>query len=689
MKHRYSFITSFFILITVCTMVILGLFKNVQENATYDEFALGDQTVEAISYLMLEKAAELDPNYEMIQFDESNGAISDEQKASVNSSLRSMFSQYTTLLDNDENFGYEIHYNDQTISHNMPEKLDKSQALYYNEIYFDNESVQASQNSSYYYYDFLNEDDLYYVYEQANVVLNGNAYNQVYINLPKNISFTFYIPKDLESNQKIIVNSLNIPDAFAQFLIFALIIVALIILVFVLIFPIEIETKAQPFCSAVRMKLEIAVIFYTSALTLLLAGSIYLSGKTMNGTILRWLEQYKIFQPQLICYLLNFIVYIITFTTIACVYVYIKNMIKKKPLHFLKTNSLTGMLISYIKLFLDKTASFDLANDLNKKLLISVGINTLACIILCLFTPFGILLAIGYGILCFFYLKKQLNKVQEDYLSTLEHAMSLAKGDFEITQNQDAGIFNSLEYELSSIQVGFETSLKEKIKSQNLKTELITNVSHDLKTPLTGIKNYLELLNDPDLDLKTRNEYLTTLTNYTDRLNNLIQDLFEISKANSGNIDLEPQKINLIEFMEQVHAENMSLLEEKNLILVFEHDDEDIYCTFDPDKTVRIFENLISNISKYTLENTRVFVTCKKEKNFATITYKNISKTFLNFDPEQITERFVRGDASRHESGSGLGLAIIKSFAEIQDGQFKIEIDGDVFKAILKLPLFK
>lgn len=689
MKHRYSFITSFFILITVCTMVILGLFKNVQENATYDEFALGDQTVEAISYLMLEKAAELDPNYEMIQFDESNGAISDEQKASVNSSLRSMFSQYTTLLDNDENFGYEIHYNDQTISHNMPEKLDKSQALYYNEIYFDNESVQASQNSSYYYYDFLNEDDLYYVYEQANVVLNGNAYNQVYINLPKNISFTFYIPKDLESNRKIIVNSLNIPDAFAQFLIFALIIVALIILVFVLIFPIEIETKAQPFCSAVRMKLEIAVIFYTSALTLLLAGSIYLSGKTMNGTILRWLEQYKIFQPQLICYLLNFIVYIITFTTIACVYVYIKNMIKKKPLHFLKTNSLTGMLISYIKLFLDKTASFDLANDLNKKLLISVGINTLACIILCLFTPFGILLAIGYGILCFFYLKKQLNKVQEDYLSTLEHAMSLAKGDFEITQNQDAGIFNSLEYELSSIQVGFETSLKEKIKSQNLKTELITNVSHDLKTPLTGIKNYLELLNDPDLDLKTRNEYLTTLTNYTDRLNNLIQDLFEISKANSGNIDLEPQKINLIEFMEQVHAENMSLLEEKNLILVFEHDDEDIYCTFDPDKTVRIFENLISNISKYTLENTRVFVTCKKEKNFATITYKNISKTFLNFDPEQITERFVRGDASRHESGSGLGLAIIKSFAEIQDGQFKIEIDGDVFKAILKLPLFK
>ncbi len=689
MKHKYSFITSFFILITVCTMTILGLFKNVQENATYDEYALGDQTIEAISYLMLEKTDELDPDYEMITFDETDAPISDEQKASVNSSLRSMFSQYTIQLDNDENFGYKVHFNDQTITHNIPNNIDKTKALYYNEIHFDNESIQASQNSSYYCYDFLSVDDLYHVYEQANFILSGNARNQVLINLPKNISFTFYIPKDLEANKKIIVNSLNIPDAFIQFIIFAIIIVAIIILAFILIFPIEIETKTQPFYSAVRMKFEIACIFYTCALTIFLPGCLYLSGKIMNGSILRWLEQYKIFKPQFICYLLNFIAYIITFTTIACIFVYVKNIIKTKPLHFLKTNSLSGMFISYIKLVLNEAATFDLANSLNKKILIFVGVNMIACIILCLFGPFGILLAIGYGILCFVYLKKQLEKVQENYLLTLEHAMSLAKGDFEITQNQDAGIFNSLEYELSSIQVGFETSLKEKIKSQNLKTELITNVSHDLKTPLTGIKNYLELLNNPDLDSKTRNEYLTTLTSYTDRLNNLIQDLFEISKANSGNIDLEPQKINLIEFMEQVHAENMSLLEEKSLILVFEHDDKDICCKFDPDKTVRIFENLISNISKYALENTRVFVTCKKEKNYATITYKNISKTFLDFDPEQITERFVRGDASRHESGSGLGLAIIKSFAEIQDGQFKIEIDGDVFKAILKLPLFK
>lgn len=688
MKHRYSFITSFFILITVCTLIILGLFKNVQENAIYDEYALGAQTLEALSYLMLEKTAELDPDYEMIAFKETNEKISDEQKANINSSLHSLFSQYTTQLDHDENFGYEIHYNNQTITHNMPKNLDKSKALYYNEIYFDNESIQSSQNLSYYYYDFFSSDDLYDIYEQANFILNGNARNQVYINLPKNISFVFYIPKDLESNQKIIVNSLNIPDAFAQFLMVALLIVAFIILIFILVFPVEIETKSQPFRSAVSMKFETAFIFYSCVLSVLIAGCVYLSGKTMNGSILRWLKQYKIFEPQFVCYLLNFIVYIITFTTIACAYVYIKNIFKKKPLYFLKTHSFTGMFISYIKQVLDKTATFDLANDLNKKLLTFVVINTLVCIILCLLVPLGILLAIGYGILCFFYLKKRLNKMQENYLSTLEHAMSLAKGDFEITQNQDAGIFNSLEYELSSIQVGFETSLKEKIKSQNLKTELITNVSHDLKTPLTGIKNYLELLNDEKLDSKTRNEYLTILNSYTDRLNNLIQDLFEISKANSGNIDLDPQRINLIEFMEQVHAENMSLLEEKNLLLVFEHDEEDIYCTFDPDKTVRIFENLISNISKYTLENTRVFVTCKKEKNFATITYKNISKTFLDFDPEQITERFVRGDSSRHESGSGLGLAIIKSFAEIQDGQFKIEIDGDVFKAILELPLF-
>lgn len=234
--------------------------------------------------------------------------------------------------------------------------------------------------------------------------------------------------------------------------------------------------------------------------------------------------------------------------------------------------------------------------------------------------------------------------------------MALAQGDFDNEYNENVKIFSSLEYELSRIQVGFESALKERIKSQNLKTELITNVSHDLKTPLTGIKNYLELLDDENLDKDTRKEYINMLQNYSDRLNNLVVDLFEVSKANSGNIELHPQDINLIEFIEQIHAENAQSLEEKNLTLILKTNDEDIHCELDPNRSVRIFENLISNIAKYTLENTRVFVDIVKDKNIVKITYKNISKTYLDFDPKEIQERFVRGDASRHESGSGLGL---------------------------------
>ena len=211
---------------------------------------------------------------------------------------------------------------------------------------------------------------------------------------------------------------------------------------------------------------------------------------------------------------------------------------------------------------------------------------------------------------------------------------------------------------------------------------MISNVSHDLKTPLTGIKNYVELLNDPSISEEDKKSYLERLNQYTDRLSILITDLFEVSKANSGNIDLEYSNINIIEFMEQVCAENEELLQAKNLQLVTNLPEKEIHVCLDGNKTYRIFENLFTNISKYALENTRVFLDVKDIGNSVVITMKNTSKAPLDFDND-ITERFVRGDKSRHESGSGLGLAIVKSFIEVQNGTFMIETDGDLFKSIL------
>lgn len=172
------------------------------------------------------------------------------------------------------------------------------------------------------------------------------------------------------------------------------------------------------------------------------------------------------------------------------------------------------------------------------------------------------------------------------------------------------------------------------------------------------------------------------MNQYTDRLSILITDLFEVSKANSGNIDLEYSDINIIEFMEQVCAENEELLQAKNLQLVTNLPEKEIHVCLDGNKTYRIFENLFTNISKYALENTRVFLDVKDIGNSVVIIMKNTSKEPLDFDSD-ITERFVRGDKSRHEAGSGLGLAIVKSFTEVQNGTFMIETDGDLFKSIL------
>ena len=204
-----------------------------------------------------------------------------------------------------------------------------------------------------------------------------------------------------------------------------------------------------------------------------------------------------------------------------------------------------------------------------------------------------------------------------------------------------------------------------------------------MKTPLTGIKNYLELLNDPNLSEEEKREYLGRLDQYTDRLSKLIEDLFEVSKANSGNIELCLQPVDIVSLVEQVLVENEKLLEKAQLIPVLRKPDTPVVCELDGDKTVRIFENLISNVSKYALSNTRVFIRIEKVKNQVLITIQNISKTPLDFDPEDITERFVRADESRHEPGSGLGLAIVKSFCEVQNGKFEVCLDGDVFKGIV------
>ena len=241
--------------------------------------------------------------------------------------------------------------------------------------------------------------------------------------------------------------------------------------------------------------------------------------------------------------------------------------------------------------------------------------------------------------------------------------------------------------DLSACRDGIENAINEAIKGEHLKTELITNVSHDLKTPLTSIINYVSLLKMGNIEGEEERKYIDILDEKSKKLKRLIEDLTEASKANSGNIKMNVAQVNLNEMALQAVGENSDVLENAGLDVILTERDKEIIVSADSQHTFRIIDNLFSNAKKYSLAGTRVYVDVYKENGFGVFAIKNISKEKLNIDPDELTERFVRGDNSRTTDGSGLGLSIARSFAELQNGIFNIEIDGDMFKAVVKLPL--
>jgi len=229
------------------------------------------------------------------------------------------------------------------------------------------------------------------------------------------------------------------------------------------------------------------------------------------------------------------------------------------------------------------------------------------------------------------------------------------------------------------------TSRNEKLKSERLKTELITNVSHDLRTPLTSLIAYTELLKKPDLDEGERNSYIDVIDRKSKKLKVLIEDLFEVSKMVSGNMELNKAHVDLTQLLEQALAEHEEQIMDTHLIFRVSKPDVPLTTYVDGQKLWRVFDNLIENILKYALEGTRVFITLKEENGRALITFKNVTKYELSENIEELFERFKRGDTSRHTDGSGLGLAIAKSIIDLHEGMMEIEVDGDLFKVTIKL----
>ncbi|OHX42764.1 sensor histidine kinase [Cytobacillus oceanisediminis] len=247
------------------------------------------------------------------------------------------------------------------------------------------------------------------------------------------------------------------------------------------------------------------------------------------------------------------------------------------------------------------------------------------------------------------------------------------------------GVLASLAGNMNVLKQGVKTSLSEQAKSERLKTELITNVSHDLRTPLTSIITYTELLKSGELSEDDRSAYLEIIDRKSKRLKVLIDDLFEVSKMASGNIELRKERVDLVQLLQQALAEHNNAINESNLHFRVTKPDHPAIAFVDGQKLWRVFDNLIGNILKYSLENSRVYIAIAKVKGQAVITFKNVSKYELDDQSEELFERFKRGDKSRHTDGSGLGLAIAKSIIDLHDGNLEIDTDGDLFKVSISL----
>lgn len=250
------------------------------------------------------------------------------------------------------------------------------------------------------------------------------------------------------------------------------------------------------------------------------------------------------------------------------------------------------------------------------------------------------------------------------------------------------GEFSQLAANINSISDGLKKAVDNELKSERLKTELITNVSHDIRTPLTSIITYVDLLKR-EQDQEKVEEYVAVLEQKAQRLKVLTDDLFDAAKASSGNIPVDLEKIDIASLITQGLGEVSEKIEAMELNFIFNHPEEKMYISADGSLLWRAIENLLSNIFKYALKGSRVYIDIEDLGSEILLTFKNISAYELNISSDELMERFKRGDESRSSQGSGLGLSIAKSVIELQKGKFRIQVDGDLFKAMIYMPKAK
>lgn len=386
----------------------------------------------------------------------------------------------------------------------------------------------------------------------------------------------------------------------------------------------------------------------------------------------------------------NVAIWFAVFFAIYLCTINVRQLFAKGPVRFFKENTLTGRILCFLCTWGKKTVEFcgtiDFSNKGNRNFFLAVVLNFIVIALLCCTWFFGILLAIPYSLFVFWLLQKWWNKIRTDYTVMLSTTEEMAKGITDVEYMADAGIFHELNAALSEVQEGFHTAVQEEVKSQKMKTELITNVSHDLKTPLTAIITYVDLLKNEELSTEERKDYVDVLDRKSARLKTLIEDLFEISKATSGDIQLDKVNLDLVQLIQEVQMELEEEIMNSGITFKVNLPKEKALAHLDAGKTCRIFENLTMNILKYGLTGSRAYIGMEQTEKWIHISYKNVSAAEITYNADEILERFTRGDASRNTEGSGLGLAIVKSFTETQGGKVKVDLEDDLFKVTVSFP---
>lgn len=358
------------------------------------------------------------------------------------------------------------------------------------------------------------------------------------------------------------------------------------------------------------------------------------------------------------------------------------------PIYYMKNRILIVRLFSWLGQLIKRgyhaIVDINVTKGMHRVIIKMVLINFLVVSLLCCVWFAGIVGVALYSVVLYFIFCKNGQRLQERYANVLNATRQMAEGELKIELQEDLGFLQPLGEELGKVQEGFAKAVAEEAKSQKMKTELISNVSHDLKTPLTAIITYVNLLKQDDIPEETRKSYVNTLDMKSQRLKVLIEDLFEVSKAQSGNIQMNYMDVDVVNLMKQLRLEMEDKIADSNLVFRWNLPEEKVVLSLDGQRTYRVFENLLINSLKYALSGSRVFVDVINNEDAVEIIFRNTSAMEMPVDASQLTERFVRGEASRTSEGSGLGLAIVKNFVELQGGTFRIEIDGDLFKAIIE-----